>query len=128
MFQKVTKKLFGSRNQRLVNQYDKAVKQINDLEESYKALNDEALKNKTTEFRDQFSNGTSLEELLPDAFATVREAASRVLGMRHFDVQLIGGMVLNDGKISEMRTGEGKTLVATLPIYLNALLFSFCTK
>ena len=121
MFQKVTKKLFGSRNQRLVNQYTKAVKQINDLEESYKALSDEALKNKTVEFRNQFSNGTSLEELLPDAFATVREAASRVLGMRHFDVQLIGGMVLNDGKISEMRTGEGKTLVATLPIYLNAL-------
>jgi preprotein translocase subunit SecA len=121
MFQKVTKKLFGSRNQRLVNQYTKAVKQINDLEEPYKALSDEALKNKTVEFRNQFSNGTSLEELLPDAFATVREAASRVLGMRHFDVQLIGGMVLNDGKISEMRTGEGKTLVATLPIYLNAL-------
>ncbi len=121
MFQKVTKKLFGSRNQRLVNQYTKAVKQINDLEDSYKALNDEALKNKTTEFRNQFSNGASLEDLLPDAFATVREAASRVLGMRHFDVQLIGGMVLNDGKISEMRTGEGKTLVATLPVYLNAL-------
>ena len=121
MFQKVTKKLFGSRNQRLVNQYAKAVKQINDLEESYKALSDAALKNKTAEFRNQFSSGTTLEELLPDAFATVREAASRVLGMRHFDVQLIGGMVLNDGKISEMRTGEGKTLVATLPIYLNAL-------
>ncbi|MEJ2116222.1 MAG: preprotein translocase subunit SecA, partial [Gammaproteobacteria bacterium] len=119
MFQKVTKKLFGSRNQRLVNQYTKAVKKINDLEESYKALDDQALKNKTTEFRSQISSGAILEELLPDAFATVREAASRVLGMRHFDVQLIGGMVLNDGKISEMRTGEGK--VATLPIYLNAL-------
>lgn len=121
MFQKVTKKLFGSRNQRLVNQYDKAVKQINDLEESYKALDDQALKNKTAEFRNQLNNGSVLEELLPDAFATVREAASRVLGMRHFDEQLIGGMVLNDGKIAEMRTGEGKTLVATLPIYLNAL-------
>lgn len=121
MFQKVTKKLFGSRNQRLVNQYSKAVKKINDLEESYKALDDHALKNKTEEFRSQFANGTDLEELLPDAFATVREAASRVLGMRHFDVQLIGGMVLNNGNIAEMRTGEGKTLVATLPIYLNAL-------
>ncbi len=121
MFQKVTKKLFGSRNQRLVNQYTKAVKQINDLEDAYKALDDQALKNKTAEFRNQLSNGSTLEELLPDAFATVREAASRVLGMRHFDVQLIGGMVLNDGKISEMRTGEGKTLVATLPVYLNAL-------
>ncbi|MDH3608232.1 MAG: preprotein translocase subunit SecA [Gammaproteobacteria bacterium] len=121
MFQKVTKKLFGSRNQRLVNQYTKAVKQINDLEDTYKALDDQALKNKTAEFRNQLSNGSTLEELLPDAFATVRETASRVLGMRHFDVQLIGGMVLNDGKISEMRTGEGKTLVATLPVYLNAL-------
>ncbi|MGI9227321.1 MAG: preprotein translocase subunit SecA, partial [Gammaproteobacteria bacterium] len=121
MFQKVTKKLFGSRNQRLVNQYSKAVKQINDLEKSYKALDDQALKNKTAEFRKQLSNGSTLEELLPDAFATVREAASRVLGMRHFDVQLIGGMVLDNGKIAEMRTGEGKTLVATLPVYLNAL-------
>ena len=114
-------KIFGSRNQRLVKQYFKAVKKINDLEESYKTLDDQALKNKTAEFRNQLSNGTTLEEILPEAFATVREAASRVLGMRHFDVQLIGGMVLNDGNIAEMRTGEGKTLVATLPIYLNAL-------
>jgi len=121
MFQKVTKKLFGSRNQRLINQYGKAVKKINDLEESYKALDEQALKNKTLELRDQISNGVSLEEILPDAFATVREAAFRVLNMRHFDVQLIGGMVLNNGNIAEMRTGEGKTLVATLPIYLNAL-------
>ncbi len=117
MFQKI----FGSRNQRLVKQYSKAVKKINDLESSYKALDDQALKNKTLEFREQLKNGTSLEAILPDAFATVREAAIRTLGMRHFDVQLIGGMVLNDGKIAEMRTGEGKTLVATLPIYLNAL-------
>jgi len=112
MFQKVTKKLFGSRNQRLINQYGKAVKKINDLEESYKALDEQALKNKTLELRDQISNGVSLEEILPDAFATVREAAFRVLNMRHFDVQLIGGMVLNNGNIAEMRTGEGKTLVA----------------
>ena len=117
MFQKI----FGSRNQRLVKQYSKAVKRINELESSYKALDDQSLKNKTLEFREQLKNGTSLEAILPDAFATVREAASRTLGMRHFDVQLIGGMVLNDGKIAEMRTGEGKTLVATLPVYLNAL-------
>ena len=117
MFQKI----FGSRNQRLVKQYSKTVKKINDLEGAYQALDDEKLKNKTAEFRSQLSNGTNLEQLLPDAFATVREAARRVLGMRHFDVQLIGGMVLNDGKIAEMRTGEGKTLVATLPVYLNAL-------
>ncbi|MFK7814963.1 MAG: preprotein translocase subunit SecA [Gammaproteobacteria bacterium] len=121
MFRKVTNKLFGSRNQRLVGQYAKAVKRINDLEASYKALSDDELKNKTSELRGLLSNGTTLDEILPDAFATVREAAIRVLGMRHFDVQLIGGMVLNDGKISEMRTGEGKTLVATLPVYLNAL-------
>ena len=115
------KKIFGSRNQRLVKQYSKAVKKVNDLESSYKALDDQALKNKTAEFRNRLNDGATLEELLPEAFATVREAASRVLGMRHFDVQLIGGMVLNDGNIAEMRTGEGKTLVATLPIYLNAL-------
>ena len=114
-------KIFGSRNQRLIKQYSKTVKKINDLESSYKALDDQALKNKTLEFRDQLSSGTSLDALLPDAFATVREAACRTLGMRHFDVQLIGGMVLNDGNIAEMRTGEGKTLVATLPVYLNAL-------
>ncbi len=121
MFRNVANKLFGSRNQRLVGQYAKAVKRINDLEASYKALSDDELKNKTSEFRMQLDKGTTLDEILPDAFSTVREAASRVLGMRHFDVQLVGGMVLNDGKISEMRTGEGKTLVATLPVYLNAL-------
>ena len=114
-------KIFGSRNQRLIKQYSKTVKKINDLESSYKALDDQSLKNKTEEFRDQIKNGTSLDALLPDVFATVREAATRTLGMRHFDVQLIGGMVLNDGNIAEMRTGEGKTLVATLPVYLNAL-------
>jgi preprotein translocase subunit SecA len=121
MFRKVTNKLFGSRNQRLVGQYAKAVKRTNDLEASYQSLSDDELKDKTTEFRKLLEGGTTLDEILPDAFATVREAAMRVLGMRHFDVQLIGGMVLNDGKISEMRTGEGKTLVATLPVYLNAL-------
>ncbi len=121
MFQKVSKKFFGSRNQRLINRYNKAVKKINTLEESYKVLNDEALRQKTEDFRQQIKNGVTLEELLPEAFATVREAANRRLHMRHFDVQLVGGMVLHDGNIAEMRTGEGKTLVATLPVYLNAL-------
>ncbi len=121
MFQKISKKVFGSRNQRLLNRYKKAVQKINALEDAYQALDDKQLRNKTSEFRQQFENGVSLDELLPDAFAAVREAANRTLGMRHFDVQLIGGMVLNDGKIAEMRTGEGKTLVATLPVYLNAL-------
>ena len=117
MFQKI----FGSRNQRLLKQYAKAVKKINALEDDYKALDDQALQQKTVAFQQQLENGSSLEQILPDAFAVVREASNRTLGMRHFDVQLIGGMVLNEGKIAEMRTGEGKTLVATLPIYLNAL-------
>ena len=121
MFQKVTKKFFGSRNQRLLNRYNKVVQNINALEDSYQALSDQALQQKTLEFRQQLNKGTSLEELLPEAFAAVREAANRTLGMRHFDVQLVGGMVLHDGDIAEMRTGEGKTLVAALPIYLNAL-------
>jgi preprotein translocase subunit SecA len=113
--------LFGSRNQRLVNGYSKAVARANALEPTIQALSDEALKAKTAEFRKRLEEGQTLQSLLPEAFATVREAARRTLGMRHFDVQLIGGMALNDGKIAEMRTGEGKTLVATLPAYLNAL-------
>jgi len=121
MFQKVTKKLFGSRNQRILNSYNKTVHKINSLEESYKTLNDQELQQKTSDFRQRIANGEILEGLLPEAFAAVREAASRTLDMRPFDVQLVGGMVLNDGNIAEMRTGEGKTLVATLPIYLNAL-------
>lgn len=121
MFQKVTKKIFGSRNQRLLNRYNKTVQKINLLEESFKALSNQALQQKTLEFKQRSANGESLNQLLPEAFSAVREAANRTLGMRHFDVQLIGGMVLNDGNIAEMRTGEGKTLVATLPIYLNAL-------
>lgn len=121
MFQKVTKKLFGSRNQRLINRYSKLVHRINALEESYQALDDQALRQKTLDFRQQLENGATLEELLPEAFAAVREAAQRTLTMRHFDVQLIGGMVLHDGNIAEMRTGEGKTLVAPLAVYLNAL-------
>ncbi|MGI9227677.1 MAG: preprotein translocase subunit SecA, partial [Gammaproteobacteria bacterium] len=121
MFQNISKKIFGSRNQRILSQYNKAVKKINILEDSFKSLSDAELQQKTAEFRQKIENGTSLEELLPEAFAAVREASMRTLEMRHFDAQLIGGMVLNDGRIAEMRTGEGKTLVATLPIYLNAL-------
>ena len=121
MLDKVTKKLFGSRNQRLLNRYNKVVQKINALEDSYQALSDQALQQKTLDFRQQIENGATLDKLLPEAFATVREAANRTLSMRHFDVQLVGGMVLHDGNIAEMRTGEGKTLVATLPVYLNAL-------
>ena len=114
-------KIFGSRNDRLLRQMKKTVAQINSLEESIKELSDDDLRARTGEFRERYQNGESLEDLLPEVFATVREASRRVLNMRHFDVQLIGGMVLHQGKISEMRTGEGKTLVATLPVYLNAL-------
>lgn len=114
-------KIFGSRNDRLIKQYRRKVAVINKLEPEMKALSDEQLKAKTAEFRQRLADGASLDSLLPEAFAVVREASFRVLGMRHFDVQLIGGMVLNDGKIAEMRTGEGKTLTATLAVYLNAL-------
>jgi preprotein translocase subunit SecA len=115
------KKLFGSRNDRLLKAYTKYVNQINALEPSTQALSDDELRAKTTEFKQRLSQGETLDQLLPEAFAVVREASVRVFGMRHFDVQLIGGMALHQGKISEMRTGEGKTLVATLPAYLNAL-------
>ncbi len=113
--------LFGSRNQRLINGYFKNVSRANALEPSFKALSDEQLRAKTEEFRARLAKGETLHDLLPEAFAATREAARRTLGMRHFDVQLVGGMALNDGKIAEMRTGEGKTLMATLPVYLNAL-------
>jgi preprotein translocase subunit SecA len=121
MIGKLAKKVFGSRNQRVLSRYKKLVTQINQLEESMKSLSDTQLTQKTQEFKDRIQAGAELDSLLPEAFAVVREAGQRVLGMRHFDVQLIGGMVLNDGNIAEMRTGEGKTLVATLPVYLNAL-------
>ncbi len=114
-------KIFGSRNDRIVKRMFKVVKQINALEPSISALTDDQLKAKTAEFRERIDGGASLDDLLPEAFATVREAGKRTLNMRHFDVQLIGGMVLHQGKIAEMRTGEGKTLVATLAAYLNAL-------
>jgi preprotein translocase subunit SecA len=121
MLSTVFKKLFGSRNDRLVKQYGQKVKEINALEPAMQALSDDALRAKTEEFKQRFSAGESLEKLLPEAFAVVREGGVRALEMRHFDVQMIGGMVLNAGKIAEMRTGEGKTLVATLPVYLNAI-------
>ena len=115
------KKIFGTRNDRELKRIRKMVTRINRLEEEFQALDDQALRAKTDEFRSRLTAGSNLDELLPEAFATVREAGRRTLGMRHFDVQLIGGIVLHEGKIAEMRTGEGKTLVATLPAYLNAL-------
>jgi preprotein translocase subunit SecA len=113
--------LFGSRNQRLVSGYFRVVAQINALEPGLKALSDDALRAKTQEFRDRLAKGATVDQLLPEAFAAVREAARRALGLRHYDVQLVGGMTLNHNKIAEMRTGEGKTLMSTLPVYLNAL-------
>jgi preprotein translocase subunit SecA len=121
MLSKLFRKLFGSRNDRLVKQYGQIAKEINALEPAMQALSDEALRAKTEEFKQRFQQGETLDNLLPEAFAVVREGGVRALGMRHFDVQMIGGMVLNSGKIAEMRTGEGKTLVATLPTYLNAI-------
>ncbi|HKC54259.1 MAG TPA: DEAD/DEAH box helicase, partial [Burkholderiales bacterium] len=135
MISRVLKAVFGSRNDRLLKHYGRSVRAINALELSMAALPDHGLGAKTLELRERFAKRVqgvpeeerdaaekaALAELLPESFAVVREAAKRVLNMRHFDVQLIGGMVLHDGKISEMRTGEGKTLVATLPAYLNAL-------
>ncbi|MBT9590342.1 MAG: preprotein translocase subunit SecA, partial [Thiobacillus sp.] len=121
MLQSIFKKVFGSRNERLVKQYLQKVKAINALEPAMEKLSDTGLAGKTAEFKSRIENGEALDKLLPEAFAVVREASKRVLGMRHFDVQMVGGMVLHDGKIAEMRTGEGKTLMSTLPAYLNAL-------
>ncbi len=121
MVSNLLKKVFGSRNERLVKKLLKSVAQINVLEPQIETLTDEALTRKTIELRDRLAAGATLDDLLPEAFAVVREAGRRVLGMRHFDVQMVGGMVLHQGKIAEMRTGEGKTLVATLAGYLNAL-------
>ena len=121
MLTNIAKKIFGSRNDRLLKQYRKSVAKINALESEMRALSDESLQAKTAEFKQRLADGQTLDDILVEAFAVCREASRRVLGMRHFDVQLIGGMVLHDGKIAEMRTGEGKTLVATLAVYLNAL-------
>ncbi len=114
-------KIFGSRNERLLKQYRSTVARINALEGQYEQLSDEALRAKTDEFKERVAKGETLDALIPEAFAVVREGSKRVMKMRHFDVQLLGGMALHHGKISEMRTGEGKTLTATLPVYLNAL-------
>ncbi|WP_144371012.1 preprotein translocase subunit SecA [Vogesella urethralis] len=121
MISTLLKKVFGSRNERLLKQYRQVANRINGMEDAMKALSDEQLAAKTTEFKERHAKGESLDALLPEAFAVCREASRRVLNMRHFDVQLIGGMVLHHGKIAEMRTGEGKTLVGTLPVYLNAI-------
>ncbi len=121
MFTRILTRIFGSRNERLIKSYSKTVQRINALEPAISALSDDALRAKTAELKERLAQGEALDDLLPEAFAVVREAAKRVLNMRHFDVQLIGGMILHAGKIAEMRTGEGKTLVATLPAYLNAL-------
>lgn len=121
MLANLAKKIFGSRNDRLLKQYRRTVAKINALEADMQALSDAQLQAKTAEFKQRLEAGSTLDDILPEAFAVCREASRRVLGMRHFDVQLIGGMVLHYGKIAEMRTGEGKTLVGTLPVYLNAL-------
>ncbi len=121
MFSRVIRALFGTANERTLKVFQRRVQEINALEPQIQALDDAALAAKTQEFRARLGNGATLDELLPEAFAVTREAARRVLGMRHFDVQLIGGMVLHAGRIAEMRTGEGKTLVATLAVYLSGL-------
>jgi preprotein translocase subunit SecA len=121
MIGKLIKAVFGSKNERELKRMNKVVQRINALEPEIQKLSDEQLKAKTAEFRERYQKGETLDQLLPEAFATVREAGKRVLGMRHFDVQLIGGMTLHEGRIAEMRTGEGKTLVSTLPSYLHAL-------
>ena len=121
MISNILTRIFGSRNERLLKQYAQVVRQINALEPAIAALSDDELRAKTAEFKARVASGETLDAVLPEAFAVVREAGKRVLSMRHFDVQLIGGMALHNGKIAEMRTGEGKTLVATLPAYLNAL-------
>jgi len=117
----IARKLFGSSNERRIKAYMPRVAEINALEKELEGLSDEALRARTDAFKKQVADGASLDDILVAAFATCREAAKRTLGQRHFDVQLIGGMILHEGRIAEMKTGEGKTLVATLPVYLNAL-------
>ena len=118
MFGALARTLFGTANDRIVKGFDKPVAKINALEPEMVKLSDEQLKGKTVEFRDRLAKGETLDDLLPEAFATVREAAKRTLGQRHYDVQLVGGIALHRGEIAEMRTGEGKTLVATAATYL----------
>ena len=121
MFDTLTRAVFPNSNDRALRAYQRRVPRISALEPAMQAMSDDALAGKTAEFRERLAQGTKLDDLLPEAFAAVREASRRVLGQRHFDVQMVGGMVLHEGKIAEMKTGEGKTLVATLPVYLNAL-------
>src|SRR6266446_9995263 len=121
MFGAVARKIFGTSNDRRIRAYRPHVDAINGLEKELERLSDDELRARTDAFRKELAEGKDLDDILVPAFATVREAAKRTLGQRHFDVQLIGGMVLHEGRISEMKTGEGKTLVATLPVYLNAL-------
>ena len=118
---KLIEKIFGSYSKREINKIIPIIDKIEEFEKSLKDLSDEELKNKTAQFKERLKNGETLDDILPEAYATVAEASSRVLGMRHFRVQLIGGVILHQGRIAEMKTGEGKTLVATLPVYLNAL-------
>ena len=113
--------LFGSYSQRELKRLDPILQSVLDLEDTYRAMSDEELKNQTPLLKERLQNGETLDDILPDAFAVCREASARVLGMRHFPVQIIGGIVLHQGRIAEMKTGEGKTLVATLPAYLNGL-------
>ncbi|MET4758607.1 preprotein translocase subunit SecA [Endozoicomonas sp. NE40] len=121
MFASLVKKIVGSRNDRQLKRMRKLVKAVNALEDSISSLSDEALRAKTQEFKDRYQQGETLDAILPEAFAVVREGGKRSMGMRHFDVQLIGGITLHEGRVAEMRTGEGKTLMATLPAYLNAI-------
>ena len=121
MFSSILTKVFGSRNDRTLKKLNKITEQVNQLEAEYEALSDEQLKAKTGEFQKRLQDGEDTDNLLPEAFAVVREASKRVFSMRHFDVQMLGGQVLHTGQIAEMRTGEGKTLTSTLPAYLNAL-------
>ena len=121
MIGNIFKKIFGTKNDREVKRIRKIVAAINSLEPDFEKLTDEQLREKTAIFKKRLAQGETLDDIMVEAFATVREASKRVLGMRHYDVQLIGGIVLHEGKITEMKTGEGKTLVATCPVYLNAL-------
>src|SRR4030095_6273933 len=120
VFGALARKIFGTKNKRELDRITPLIGIIAEYEPAFKALSDEALRGKTAEFKERLAKGETLDELLPEAFAVVREASRRALGMRHFDAQMIGGIFLHEGRISEMKTGEGKTLVATLPFYLNA--------
>ena len=121
MIQNVLTKVFGSKNERVLKQIKPLINRINELEKSIQALDDPSLAAKTVEFKERLAKNEPLDALLPESFAVMREAARRVLGERHFDEQLIGGVILHQGKIAEMKTGEGKTLTSTLPVYLNGL-------